>query len=174
MLNKLVFVFTLIGIVIFLYFFYLAKKSQKDTALGLTNSTLHVCSSKPNCVSSEDILDKVHYIKPYSYSALVNSDLERKKQSEIIWQTLLITLKQMNAKIELRTKTYLAVTFSSSFFGFVDDLEARIDEQNATVHFRSASRVGTSDFGVNRKRVKAIIYRLEENLQKVQSKSIKS
>jgi len=172
MLNKLLFVTAIVGIVIFLYFFYLAKKSQSGTSLGLNNNVLYHCTDKPNCVCSEDETDKAHFIEPYFYQFLIQSENKRKKESQIIWQTLLITLKQHGAQIEFKSDTYLSATFRSGFFGFVDDFEARLDEANATLHFRSASRVGTSDLGVNRKRVKAIIGLLEDNLQKV--KRIKS
>jgi len=40
--------------------------------------------------------------------------------------------------------------------GFVDDLEFCLDEQNNTIHVRSASRLGYSDLGKNRKRVEHI------------------
>jgi len=172
MLNKLMFVIAIFGLVIFLYFFYLAKKSQSGAALGLNSNVLYLCSDKPNCVCSEDEADKAHFIEPYSYQFLIQSENERKKESQIIWQTLLLALKQHGAQIEFKSGTYLSATFRSGFFGFVDDFEARLDEANATLHFRSASRVGTSDLGVNRKRVRAIIVTLEDNLQKV--KRIKS
>ena len=51
---------------------------------------------------------------------------------------------------------YLAATFTSSLFRFVDDLELRIDTGQKTIHLRSASRVGHGDGGVNRKRVEQL------------------
>jgi len=41
----------------------------------------------------------------------------------------------------------------SRLFGFVDDLEFRIDEQACVIHFRAACRVGLWDLGVNRRRI---------------------
>jgi len=35
----------------------------------------------------------------------------------------------------------------------VDDVEFHLDEATQTAHFRSASRIGYSDLGVNRKRM---------------------
>ena len=40
--------------------------------------------------------------------------------------------------------------------GFVDDVEARLDEGAGVIHLRSASRGGYSDRGVNGQRVAAI------------------
>jgi uncharacterized protein (DUF1499 family) len=42
----------------------------------------------------------------------------------------------------------------------VDDVELRLDADQGLIHIRSASRVGRSDFGVNRKRVKDIMLAL--------------
>jgi len=43
---------------------------------------------------------------------------------------------------------------------FIDDVEFLIDEDEELVHFRSASRVGRSDLGVNRKRMSKIVDKL--------------
>jgi len=45
---------------------------------------------------------------------------------------------------------------SPRFFRFVDDIELRLEEDEGVVQVRSASRVGRSDFGVNRKRVERL------------------
>ena len=46
------------------------------------------------------------------------------------------------------------------WFGFVDDLELLLDEPNNQLHLRAASRVGRSDFEVNRQRVEQLRLRL--------------
>jgi uncharacterized protein (DUF1499 family) len=51
---------------------------------------------------------------------------------------------------------YLHFTFKSSLFGFIDDVEFYFDESKKMIHFRSASRTGYSDLGVNRKRMTLI------------------
>ena len=40
---------------------------------------------------------------------------------------------------------------------FDDDVEFVVDEQAGTIHFRSASRAGRGDLGVNRRRMEAIV-----------------
>ncbi len=45
--------------------------------------------------------------------------------------------------------------FRSALFGFADDVEFHFDPPGV-IQVRSASRIGYSDFGVNRKRVEAI------------------
>ena len=54
------------------------------------------------------------------------------------------------------SEDYIHFEFTSSFFRFVDDVEFLLDEESELVHFRSASRVGRSDLGVNRSRMKKI------------------
>jgi len=52
--------------------------------------------------------------------------------------------------------TYIHAEFTSAVFRFVDDVEFQIDPDTRLVHFRSASRVGRSDLGVNRERMEAL------------------
>jgi uncharacterized protein (DUF1499 family) len=51
---------------------------------------------------------------------------------------------------------YLYAEFTSTIFRFVDDVEFLIDVKAQVIHVRSASRLGTSDLGVNRTRVEKI------------------
>ena len=62
----------------------------------------------------------------------------------------------MGGNIQVENDNYLAATFTSSIFRFVDDLEIRIDLDQKIIHLRSASRVGRSDGGVNRERIKRL------------------
>lgn len=47
--------------------------------------------------------------------------------------------------------------------GFVDDVEFYLDEDTKVIHVRSASRLGQSDLGVNRKRIETIRTEFELN-----------
>ena len=62
-------------------------------------------------------------------------------------------LQEVGGEIAAEEGAYISATFTSALFGFVDDVECRNDKANHTIHLRSASRVGHSDFGTNRKRV---------------------
>lgn len=64
-----------------------------------------------------------------------------------------ILKKQVRVKIVTDTQKYVHVEFTSFLFRFVDDVEFVFDEENKIIHLRSASRVGISDFGVNRSRL---------------------
>ena len=59
-------------------------------------------------------------------------------------------------KIVIVEGNYLHAEFRSSVFRFVDDVEFLIDPKERAIHFRSASRVGYSDFGVNRRRMQQV------------------
>ena len=62
-------------------------------------------------------------------------------------------IQEMGGEMTVDEGAYSAAVFTSPLFGFVDDVEWRNDTVNSTIHLRSASRVGHSDFGANRKRV---------------------
>ena len=59
-------------------------------------------------------------------------------------------------KIVTVEDNYLHAEFRSSVFRFVDDVEFLVDPKERAIHFRSASRVGYSDLGVNRRRMEQI------------------
>ena len=116
--------------------------SRKGSAPGLIDGKLSQCSKKPNCVCSEVKGDAEHYIKPLLISS--GDDIENLSIAKVV-------LKEMGGVLKLEDKNYILFNFTSAIFGFVDDMEIHLNKN--TIHFRSASRVGTSDFGVNRKRV---------------------
>ena len=55
------------------------------------------------------------------------------------------------------TGNYLKVEVRSALFSFVDDVEFEFDDAAKVIHFRSASRLGYYDLGVNRRRMETII-----------------
>ena len=118
----------------------LGKFSQKGQAPGLVNGSLSRCSEKPNCVCSEYKDDVDHYIEPLTAH---QNDMPK----------VVSTIIKLGGNIQIATDNYTAATFKLSFFGFVDDLEIRIDPNHGIMHYRSASRVGYKDWSVNRKRV---------------------
>ena len=51
---------------------------------------------------------------------------------------------------------YLRVQYTSRIMKFVDDVEFWFDPVQGVVQVRSASRVGSNDFGVNRRRIEGL------------------
>ncbi|MDH3327321.1 MAG: DUF1499 domain-containing protein [Gammaproteobacteria bacterium] len=145
----------LIGLLAFsvvVYFFILGNVSTSKQSPGLVAGKLSACSPKPNCVCSEIEQSDSHYIAPLTISITDNNSLMLQIKS---------LLKEMGAEIVTEDDSYIAATFTSRLFRFVDDFEIRLDAQNNLVHVRSASRVGRSDFGVNRQRVEEFRTRLD-------------
>ncbi|MCW8996340.1 MAG: DUF1499 domain-containing protein [Psychromonas sp.] len=140
-------VITLLIIVIVALLIALGYISKSGKAPGLSDGKLLKCANKANCVCSEYKGEKEDYISPLIIPQHASGDS---------LQILKATIKELGAVIETENNTYIAATFSSSVFGFVDDLEVRLDPVKNVIHFRSSSRVGYSDFGVNKKRVELI------------------
>jgi len=127
--------------------FALAHQAQDKQAQGLNNGRLSPCSTTPNCICSENIDDVDHYIAPLSYTEYSNTELR---------YLLVEIIQSMGGVLSKVDEIYLSATFTSSIFHFVDDLEIRIDETKHLIHIRSASRVGHSDLGMNKKRVELL------------------
>jgi len=120
--------------------------SDRYGNLGIKNGRLSACPDTPNCVSSQSIKKSV-YIDPIHWPQNV-PDIKN-----ILFDTI-NTMKR--TRIVSHDKNYVHVEFTSALFRFIDDVEFLIDGKNRTIHVRSASRVGYSDLGVNRKRVEKI------------------
>jgi len=112
--------------------------------LGVRNGTLAACPASPNCVSTYST-DTEHQIEPLKF--LGGNTIATLKAA---------VLAQPGAVVISETENYLYAEFTSSLMGFVDDVEFYVDETSGTVQARSASRLGESDLGVNRKRIEAI------------------
>jgi uncharacterized protein (DUF1499 family) len=52
---------------------------------------------------------------------------------------------------------YLHYTFKTWPIPFIDDVEFIIDPDAKVIHYRSASRVGHSDLGVNSRRMEKVV-----------------
>jgi len=119
---------------------------KPDDHPGGKNGRLKPCPESPNCVSTL-AHDDSHTMPPLPF-------IGTKAQSKA---RIIEIIKSMErSKIILVSDSYIHAEFRSRFFRFVDDVEFLFDDAAHSVHFRSASRVGYSDFGVNRRRMRAI------------------
>ena len=91
--------------------------------------------------------DANHRVPPLSWTGDLAQTKGRLRQA---------VLAAGNATFVVEEDTYWHLEFRSRIFRFVDDVEFLFDPQARLVHVRSASRVGHSDMGVNRKRVEKI------------------
>jgi uncharacterized protein (DUF1499 family) len=117
--------------------------------LGIDDSKLMPCPKTPNCVNSQ-AHDEKHYIEPINYSGARQAAHDRLLQ---------IIRSEKRTEILTDQEDYIRVEFTSALFRFVDDVEFYFPKENAddkVIHVRSASRVGSSDLGANRKRIERI------------------
>jgi uncharacterized protein (DUF1499 family) len=124
---------------------------NRHSQLGVSGGRLAACPDSPNCVSSQSA-DPRHAIDPLRYEGTAQEARER----------LVKAISGMKrARIVMAEEWYIHAEFTSAFFRFVDDVEFLLDDGTRTIHVRSASRVGYSDFGVNRRRVEEIRSRFD-------------
>ncbi|MCP5514105.1 MAG: DUF1499 domain-containing protein [Spirochaetales bacterium] len=108
------------------------------------------CPLTPNCVSSQS-KDSVQYIKPIRYSGMTSDEafnkmvrlLENEKRARIV-------------KADKGINGYIHAEFRTLVFRFTDDVEFIFPPDENIIDVRSASRLGISDLGVNRRRVEHI------------------
>lgn len=114
--------------------------------LGLQAGRLAPCPESPNCVCSQDE-DARHAVAPIPLDSDPQAMMERLKR--VLASLPGVTLVES-------TEDYVHAECKSRVFGFIDDLECALDARAGVIHVRSASRVGYSDLGVNRRRVEAL------------------
>ncbi len=123
--------------------------------LGVRDGRLAPPKRTPNNVNSQ--LDKnadaEHYIESLRYTG----------DARQAWAALRQVIDGMRrAKIIKSEPNYLYAEFRSKLMGYVDDTEFYLDEKAGVIHVRSASRLGSGDFGVNRERIESIRAKLAQ------------
>jgi uncharacterized protein (DUF1499 family) len=118
----------------------------RPTNLGVHSGQLAPCPSTPNCVNSQSS-DATHKIEPLTYNS---SPQEAMANLKTVFQSF------KRAKVITETENYLYTEFTIPVVGFVDDVEFLLDEDAKVIHVRSASRLGESDLGVNRRRIETL------------------
>ncbi|MFO7557279.1 MAG: DUF1499 domain-containing protein [Desulfobacterales bacterium] len=122
-----------------------ACAGKRPANLGVHNGLLADCPGTPNCVNSQ-ATDESHSIASLSYSGDKKDAFLRLKK---------IIESEKRTRIITESEAYLHVEFTSMIMGFVDDVEFYFPDE-PLIHVRSASRLGSSDLGVNRKRVERL------------------
>jgi uncharacterized protein (DUF1499 family) len=120
---------------------------NKPDDLGVREGQLKICPDKPNCVNSQLKDNDSHYIEPITF---ISSKSEEKKKLKSIIANLPRT------QLIKEEDGYLYYEFTSMLMRYVDDVEFYFDDSTKLIHVRSASRLGHSDLGVNRKRIETI------------------
>ena len=117
--------------------------------------SLEPCPDSPNCVSTlADTTDSLHFMEPVAVSVPAPQVIEVVEAA--------VTL--LGGKVTQRSSDRLAAVFTSRVFRFKDDVTFVVDTDTDQLHFRSASRTGHSDLGVNRKRMTALVQKITASL----------
>ncbi|MTB50714.1 DUF1499 domain-containing protein [Lewinella sp. W8] len=109
-------------------------------------TSLKPCPKSPNCVSTQSTqADKKR--EPIPYMGTMEEAKARLKT---------VIAGMPRTKLVKEEGNYLHFTFKTFPIPFIDDVEFIFDDEAKVIHFRSASRVGHSDLGVNSKRMKKV------------------
>ena len=123
-----------------------SMSGKRPADLGVSQGRLKACPSSPNCVCSFDT-DQEHGIEPIAFSGDAKTAIASLNQ---VIQSIPM------AEIIESSDTYIYTEFTTKLMGYVDDVEFYIPENSSVIHARSASRLGKSDLGLNRKRIEEI------------------
>ena len=136
---------------------YLQCSGTRPSHVAEGHGKLAPCPETPNCVSTKAV-DEIHRMLPLTYSTDTKTAMRVLKQ---------VIRSMKRTEIIAETENYLYAEFTSAFWRFGDDVEFSFDEANKLIHFRSASRLGKGDLGVNRKRMEEITLKFNERMKTV-------
>lgn len=114
--------------------------------LGVRDGQLAPCGRAPNCVSSQAD-EPQRAVAALEFSGDPTEAFGRLEQ---------LIASMPRTRIVSREGNYLHAEFTTRLLRFTDDVEFLLDENAGLIHVRSASRVGHSDLGTNRRRVETI------------------
>lgn len=129
-----------------LIFVATACRGTRPVEIGVRDGALTSCPNKPNCVTSGQA-DPDHKIAAFAVKTSPEDSLKKIKG--------IVEAMPRTSIVEERVD-YLYVEFESMIMRYVDDVEFYAPKGGSEVQVRSASRIGHSDLGVNRKRVEEI------------------
>lgn len=109
--------------------------------------TLEPCPGTPNCVSST-FSDDSHHIEAISGDEHVFNTLKS------------IVAAEERVTVITETDHYLHAEFRTKLLTYIDDLELLHISGSGEIQLRSASRLGKSDFGVNKARLRLLVEKL--------------
>lgn len=134
-----------------------ARVAPVPAGLGVSDGRLAACPATPNCVSTQaDPGDRLHFIEPVELGG---------PASEAQARIRAVLAAEARTEVLRDEPSYIHAVFRSRVMGFPDDVEFYVDEGAGLIHFRSASRLGRDDIGVNRARMERLRATLEQALR---------
>jgi uncharacterized protein (DUF1499 family) len=146
LISRLISIFCVIFLSLSGTLIFPAATLANDYNLGISNNHLGNCPTSPNCVVSQNG-DEKHAIEPIHYH------VDRDKAKETLLKVLSVVPR---TEVVEQTDNYIHALSKSRIFKFTDDVEFYFPTSENVIHIRSASRVGESDLGVNRRRMEQI------------------
>ena len=128
-------------------------QGKTPTDLGVKTGKLKGLSSTDNSVSSQANLYPDHPQSKYSSIAPLPV---RGDGPTTMTQVKGIVVSMRGTKLVTSEPDYLYAQYTTPLMKYVDDVEFWFNPNNNTIEVRSASRLGESDFGLNRKRIEAV------------------
>jgi uncharacterized protein (DUF1499 family) len=125
--------------------------------LGVHDGRLKAPSNTDNSVTSQAAL---YPNSPQRDAARIAPLALRGSGPETIAKIRTVVEGMGGARVVRSDTDYLYAQYTSKVMGFVDDVEFWYDPKDAVVQVRSASRLGSGDLGVNRKRIEDVRARL--------------
>ena len=131
-----------------------ALEGQAPADLGLNNGQLKPPSVTRNSVSSQTDRHAGH---PQADYARIDPLPFKAGGADASMQALKAALQQLGGvRITAEQPGYLRAEARTTLLRFIDDLEFVVDAQRSVIDLRSASRLGSEDFGTNRKRIESL------------------
>lgn len=133
-------------LIVFININLVACSEKSPGGINSAAEAIPLCPDSPNCVSS-DASDKEHQVAPYLLAV----------SGETFWTIVPEVIEQQpGCAIVRQTQDFLHAQCRSAFFRFIDDLKLELRTEQNMIAVYSASRLGYSDFGVNRERIESL------------------
>lgn len=141
------FVLIFLAIVLIAALSMMMKNTKEPSDLGIKSGKLSELPNSPNGVSTQTSQeDKLVDVLKYKS----DGEITRKEIKEVC-------IDFGNARLEDENDNYMRFVFTSGKMKYNDDVEFYFDDENEIVHYRSNSRVGYSDMGLNKERYLKIV-----------------
>jgi len=128
-------------------------QSSAPRDLGVRDGRLKAPSATENSVSSQAALYPDHPQRDYAAIA----PLPVRGDGPATMARIRTIVQGMDgARVITSEPGYLYAQYTTPLLKFVDDVEFWYDPANDVIQFRSASRLGRKDMGVNRRRMEAV------------------
>jgi uncharacterized protein (DUF1499 family) len=144
-------VLVLIGIQVV---FMVVKNTRIPGGLGVHEGKLSPVPTSPNAVSSQSE-DPDKKVEPIPFQGGLKESIEWIKEGLRAYGSIEILEEEEN---------YIHAVHTTGKMKYKDDIEFYFDDESALIQFRSASRIGYSDMGLNRQRYDRFRELLKERL----------